>query len=103
MKPGHYCLVPKSLALSKLSPLVGMGVVVVVYRGAYASEDGRYAGAEPAIAGLLLSAPFAVLLIAQTCCVAGTYIATSPRRKNRCAQAALLLTFVGIVAALALL
>lgn len=82
------------------TPLVGVVLMIVVYRDVYAAEDGRYAGAEPALAGVFVATPFLFLVLMQVCCAAAAQLAATARNCAVCVSAALLLTLVGLVGAL---
>ena len=70
---------PRVLWMIWLLPVVGMAATVAVYRDAYASEDGRYAGAEPGLAATWAAGPVILLLLAQLVCALGVHTATTPR------------------------
>lgn len=76
--------------------------MVLVYRGVYESEAGRYAGAEPELAGMAVASPFCVLVLLQIACAVGVYALESGRARAACAVAALVVTGLGGWAAMSI-
>lgn len=85
------------------TPIVGVALAVVVYREAYAAEVGLYAGAEPALAGLLMAAPFVVLVVAQAACALGVSMSSASRTRTAWTLAGLTTTAVGLLGTLAVI
>ncbi|WP_243057492.1 hypothetical protein [Nocardioides sp. SR21] len=86
-----------------LAPVVGTVLAVAVYRDAYAAEVGRYAGAEPGLAGLWVAGPLIVLVLAQIACALGMHVSTTERARTACVSAVLVTTCGCLLTALALI
>ncbi|WP_121257657.1 hypothetical protein [Nocardioides ferulae] len=85
--------------LAWLSPAFGLCLVVLVYRATYESEDGRYAGAEPALAGAAVAAPFFALFCAQAGCALAMSLSSSRRGQAAWAGGAALSAGVAVIGA----
>jgi hypothetical protein len=71
-----------------------VALAVAVYRDAYAAEAGRYAGAEPGLAGLLMAAPFVAVVVAQAACALAVSISTASQTRTAWTVAGLTTTVV---------
>ncbi|GAB2857988.1 hypothetical protein [Nocardioides pacificus] len=92
-------LAERSHLLGWLAPVVGVVVVALIYRGTYESERGLYAGAEPALAGALVAAPFVVLALLQVGCALVITSSRSPRSRAAGAGIAAVATGIAVVGA----
>ncbi|RYP82975.1 hypothetical protein EKO23_20380 [Nocardioides guangzhouensis] len=86
-------------AAAWLTPVVGMVLAIVVYRDAYSAEAGRYAGDEPALAGLWVAFPFVLLALVQASCAVGASVSKTTQARAAWTSAAIATTATGLLAA----